>query len=257
MKIIIRSLFVVGLLISPVFAQKPDSSKTPDVKPVASPSADLPTAKEVVDRYVKAIGGREAVLKAKTRQQTGTMELSQMGLKGTFESFARSDDRSYTRVSLDGVGDILDAYDGATAWSSNPMQGSRVKAGKELEQWKRGSSFTREANLDKVYGKLTVRGIEKVGEKDAYVVVGSTDGLPDDILYFDKETGLLVRSDGIALAPEGQQATTSFYDDYREVNGVKTPFKVRTKTPAFEISMTVMEMKYDVVIDDSKFKRPN
>ncbi|MEO5860162.1 MAG: hypothetical protein ABIR33_14585 [Pyrinomonadaceae bacterium] len=255
MKRILGSTFILGLLVAAAFAQKPDSSATPVVKPVSN-TVKLPSSKDVVDKYVKAIGGRDALLKHKSRYQTGTIELSPMGIKGTVESFSRSDNRSLTKVSLDGIGDILDGYDGTTAWTSNPVQGNRVKAGTELEQSKRQSSFAREVNMDKIYTSLTVKNVEKVGDRDAYVVVASTTGLPDDILYFDTESGLMLRSDGIVLAPEGQQATTTFYEDYREVDGIKSAHKIRAKTPAFEITTIVSEIKYDVAIEDSKFVQP-
>ena len=255
MKRFFGSFFVIVILLSAAVAQKPDSSATPNVKPVSVP-AKLPAAKEIVDKYVKAIGGRDALLKHKSRYQTGTIELSPMGVKGTVESFSRSDNRSLTKVSLEGIGDILDGYDGTIAWTSNPVQGNRVKAGTELEQSKRQSTFGREANIDKIYSSLTVKSVEKVGDRDAYVVVASTTGLPDDVLYFDTETGLMLRSDSIVLAPEGQQATSTFYEDYREVNGIKSAFKVRAKTPAFEITTVVTEIKYDVTIEDSRFVQP-
>ncbi|MDI1243298.1 MAG: hypothetical protein PSX80_15400 [bacterium] len=255
MKRTLGSVFVITLLVAAAFAQKPDSSATPVAKPVSNP-VNLPAAKEVVDKYVKAIGGRDALLKYKSRYQTGTIELSPMGVKGTLESFSRSDNRSLTKVSLGGIGDILDGYDGTSAWTSNPVQGNRVKEGKELEQSKRQSTFGREANIEKIYTSLTVKNVEKVGDRDAYVVVASTAGLPDDILYFDTETGLMLRSDSIVLAPEGQQATTTFYEDYRDVGGIKSAFRVRAKTPAFEITTVVTDIKYDVAIEDSKFVQP-
>jgi len=258
MKRLFASLFFAGLLVTAAVAQKPDSSKSSETKPAdPSPAVKLPAAKEIVDKYVKAIGGREALTKIKSRYQTGTIELSPMGVKGTVEIYSRSDNRSLTKISLAGIGDVLDGYDGTTAWTSNPMQGSRVKEGKELLQTKRMNDFGREANLEASYTTLKVKGIEKVAERDAYVVVGSTDGLPDDILYFDTETGLILRTDNIILAPEGQQATTTFYEDYRDVNGVKSAFKMRAKTPAFEIVTILNEIRYDVAIEDSRFKRPN
>lgn len=76
-------------------------------------------------------------------------------------------------------------------------------------------------------------------------------------MYFDVENGLMVRLDRIVIAPEGQQATSTFLEDYREHNGVKTPFRTRVKTPAFEITSITTEVKFDVAIEDSVFKRPN
>lgn len=256
-----KNLFTLALIVTTVsigvLAQKPDSSKPPAPKTAAEPSAvRLPSAADVLEKYVKAIGGRDALQKFKTRYQAGTVELSPMGLKGTIESYSRSDDRSLTKVSLAGIGDILDGYDGKTAWTVNPIQGSRIKEGRELLQTKRNNIYARESSIDKIYKNVMVRGIEKVGERDAYVIVASTDGLPDDILYFDKESGLMLRSDTISITPEGEQAVKTFYDDYREVDGIKSAFKIKAITPAFEINSVITEVKYGIPIEDSKFVQP-
>jgi hypothetical protein len=256
MKRIIILALVLGLGIVLSSAQKPDSSAKPESKPVGA-APKLPSAKEIVDKYAKAMGGREAIQKYKSRYEKGTMELSPMGVRGSFESFSRSDDRTLTKISLDGIGEILEGFDGASAWTINPLQGSRVKEGRELEQTKRISRFARDADLEKAFSSLKVRGIEKVGDRDSYVVVGSTDGLPDEVMYFDVESGLLLRRDNIVIAPEGQQATSSFFEDYREVGGIKSAHKTRVKTPAFEIISVTSEVKFDVQMDDSTFKRPN
>lgn len=174
MKRLLGSLFILSLFAIVVVAQKPDSSKTPEKPGSPPPGVKLPAAKEITDKYVKALGGREALLKHKSSLEKGTMELSPMGVKGTFETFIRSDSRVLTRVSLQGIGEILEGFDGTTAWTSNPLQGSRVKEGKELEQVKRLSKFGRDADLASVYDSMIVKGVEKVGERDAYVVVGAT-----------------------------------------------------------------------------------
>ncbi|MBL8123772.1 MAG: hypothetical protein KIT61_02860 [Pyrinomonadaceae bacterium] len=257
MKNLLIVTFIVTVSSICALAQKPDSSKPPAPKPAAESSAvRLPSAADVLEKYVKAIGGRDALQKFKTRYQAGTVELSPMGLKGTIESYARSDDRSLTKVSLAGIGDILDGYDGKTAWTVNPIQGSRIKEGRELLQTKRNNIFARESSIDKIYKSVTVRGIEKVGEHDTYVIVASSDGLPDDILYFDKENGLMLRSDTISITPEGEQAVKTFYDDYREVDGIKSAFKIKAITPAFEINSVITEVKYGMPIEDSKFVQP-
>ena len=255
MRSFITAIILIAAFSLAAIAQKPVSSKPADPKPAATPK--LPSATEIVEKYVKAIGGREPLKKQKSRYQAATVELSPMGLKGTVETFARSDDRLLVKTTLAGIGDILVGYDGQKAWTVNPIQGNRVQEGKELLQTKRLAMFAREVAFDKLYTAMRVRGIEPVGDRQAYVVVGSTDGLPDDVLYFDTETGLMLRSDSITIAPEGEQAITSFFDDYREVEGTKSPFKVRAKTPAFEINTVITEIKYNIAIDDSKFTQPN
>src|SRR5688572_29636978 len=90
-----KSISVAILLIA-IFAlgaagQKPDSSKPADPKPTATPK--LPEAKDIVERYVQAIGGREPLKKNKSRYQSATIEVMPMGVKGVVETFSRSDDR--------------------------------------------------------------------------------------------------------------------------------------------------------------------
>ena len=80
--------------------------------------------------------------------------------------------------------------------------------------------------------------------------------MPDDVIFFDTETGLMLRSDSITVTSEGEQAITTCFDDYREVEGTKSPFKIRAKTPAFEIITVITEIKYNVPVDDAKFTQP-
>ena len=254
MRFTITAILLVAAFSLVTVGQKPDSSKPAEPKPLATPK--LPEAKDVVEKYVKAIGGSEPLKKQKSRYQAATVELAPMGIKGTVETFARSDDRLFVKTTLTGIGDILVGFDGQKAWTVNPIQGNRVQEGKELLQTKRTAMFAREISFDRLYNAMRVRGIESVGDRKAYVVVASADGLPDDVLYFDTETGLMLRSDSITVTPEGEQAIMTFFDDYREVQGTKSPFKIRAKTPAFEINTVITEIKYNVTVEDSKFTQP-
>jgi hypothetical protein len=230
--------------------------RTADAKPTTA--AKLPTVKEVLDKYVAAIGGRAANEKIKTRSMKGTVELAPMGIKGTAESFAAAPGKSYTKMNLAGVGEIIEGFDGTTSWSVNPIQGSREKTGEELLQTKLTSAFNREINLDKHYSKMEVKAADKLGERDVYVVVAtpSLTGLSPETFYFDKQTGLLLRTDGTIVSPEGKMSYQTFYEDVREIDGVKLPFKTRTVTPQFEIINVVTEVKHNAPIEDAKFARP-
>ncbi len=242
---------ILTAILTLAFAASALAQKAEPVK-----AAKLPTVKEVLDKYVKAIGGRDAIQKPKTRVTTGTMELVPMNLKGTFEAYSAPDSKSFTKMTIDGVGDLLEGTDGKTAWAINPIQGSREKTGGELAQSKLTNDFYRDARLEKLFPKMTLKGIEKVGEKVAYVIVAEAEGAPAETWYFDTQSGLLVRSDMTAFAPEGNQAMTFFYEDHRTVDGILMPFRVRTQTPSFTIILTSTEVKHGAPIDDTKFARP-
>lgn len=234
-----------------VFTVSAVAQKTEPAKP-----AKLPTVKEVLDKYVKALGGRDAIEKAKTRTAKGTVELLPMNLKGTFESFAAPEAKSYSKLSITGVGDLLEGSDGKTSWAINPIQGSRERTGAELAQSKLINDFYRDIRLEKLFPKMELKGIEKVGEKEAYVVTAAADGVPAETWYFDTQSGLMIRSDASIIAPEGSQAVSVFYEDHRAVDGITIPFRIRTQTPSFTIVMIYTEVKHGAAIDESKFAKP-
>lgn len=237
---------ITATLVFSVFGQKAEPAKP----------TKLPSVNEILDKYVKALGGRDAIQNLKSRTVKGTVDLVPMNLKGTFESYAAPEAKGFSKITIAGVGDLLEGTDGKTAWSINPIQGSRERTGAELLQAKLLNNFYRDINLAKLFPKMELRGIEKVGDRNAYAIVASAEGLSPETWYFDTETGMMLRSDFIAIAPEGNQPMTSYYEDLRPVDGVMVAHRVRTQTPSFEIILTSTEVKHNLPIDDSKFARP-
>lgn len=242
---IILLILSLALFAIPALAQKAETAG----------QDKLPTVKEILDRYVKAVGGRENIQKIKSRTSSGTVELSPMNLKGTFESAAAPEAKSFVKMTIAGIGDLIEGTDGKTAWAINPIQGSREKAGAELAQAKLTNDFYRDLKLMKLFPKMELKGVEKLTGSDAYVISALAEGVPAETWYFDVKTGLLVRSDLSAVAPEGTQPMSSYYEDYRSVDGVNIPFRIRTQTPGFVITLTTTVVKHGAAVDDSKFIR--
>lgn len=254
MKLKLSILLTILSLISTVAFGQKDAVKPVTETKVAA--AKMPSVKKILKKYVKAIGGKKANEKIKSRVGKGTLDLSPMGVKGTVEIYSAAPNKSLNKTTLAGIGDIIEGFDGTTAWTINPLQGNRDKQGEELAQTKLTSDFYREINLDKVYPKMELKGVEKVGANDAYVVVGTPASGQPETFYFDVKSGLLVREDAIAVTPEGKTPTKTFFEDVREVDGVKMPFKIRTVLPQFEITVNITEIKQNVPIEDSKFAKP-
>ena len=246
--------------VKPKTETKTTETKTsPETKTTGNKTAaaKMPTVGEILAKYVQAIGGKQANEKIKSRMAKGTVEVLPMGIKGTFENYSAAPNKSMAKVTVAGIGDLVEGFDGTTAWSINPIQGNREKQGEELAQARVNNYFNRETNLAKLYPKLELKGIEKVGEGDAYVVVGTPDNnLPPDTFYFDTKSGLLVRQDTTTIAPEGKMPGKTFLEDYREVDGVKIPFKTRTVSPENEVITTFTEVKNNVAVESSKFVKP-
>lgn len=249
-------LSLILLLIGNTFAQKTDPPKV--VAPVAekTPAPKLPGVTEILAKFVKAIGGREANEKIKTRVAKGTVEIPAAGIKGTVETFNAAPDKMLSTSNLAGIGDLIEGYDGKIGWGINPIQGSRDKTGQELAQAKFLANLHREINLEKLYPKIELKGVEKLGAAEVYVVTATPEGLPAETWYFDSKTGLLLRMDMTLITPEGNSPAKTYMEDYRELDGIMTPFKTRTVLPQFELVTTFTEVKHNVPVDDAKFAKP-
>lgn len=252
MKRTLTTLFLCLTLTFVALAQdKPAPAKAPDVKPAALPSAD-----QIVDKYVQAIGGKAAVEKVNSRQSKGTFDLPAMGVSAPVELYAKAPNKTVLTIDIAGFGTVQRGYNGATGWDSNPQTGMRDLSGGELAQMKLGAEFYRDVKITQLFPKMTVKGVEKVGGQDAYVVEGtSADGIVER-MYFNTQTGLIVRTDIDADTPEGKMAVTSLLSDYRDVDGVKVPFTIEQKTPTIEFIIKLESVKHNVPIDDAKFNKP-
>src|SRR5262249_28345881 len=86
----------------------------------------MPTAEQVVDKYIQAIGGKAAYEKLNTRMEKGTFEFPAMGATGSVEGYSKAPNKNIVVVSIEGVGEFKQGFTGTEAWSLNPMSGMRV-----------------------------------------------------------------------------------------------------------------------------------
>jgi hypothetical protein len=107
-----------------------------------------------------------------------------------------------------------------------------------------------------MFSKVEVRGTEKVDDHDAYLVVGERAGKTPLQLYFDKESGLLVRLVRFGETPLGRLPTQIDYADYKETGGVKIPLRWTLARPGGRFTIQVSEVKQNVPVDDAKFAKP-
>jgi hypothetical protein len=233
-------------------APKADATKT-DTKAAALPSVD-----EILDKHVKAAGGKEAIEKIKSRSMKGSFDLEAFGVTGApVEMSAKAPNKNATKIDVPNFGVVNIIFDGATGWNSDPMNGVRELGGVELAQLKRRSDFYGALNIKKQYAKMEVKGKEKVGSYETYVIEATpAEGSPEK-LYFDVNTGLLVRHDLEADGPQGKAPTENYMDDYRVMDGVKIPHTIRFVNPMISWVIKITEVKSNVEIDDAKFNKPS
>ena len=239
-------------------AQAQDAAKpaAPVATPSATKAAALPTADQVLDHYVQAIGGRAAWLKLNSRVSKGTIEIPAMNnLSGTVEIHEKAPNSMLAVINLGGAA-FEQGFDGKIAWSDNPQSGLRELSGGELDDARHEANFYHALELRKLYTKMTVTGIERVNEHDTYAVEATrAEGAPDK-MYFDMQTGLLVRSVNQRYTPDGVTEFTADVDDYTEVDGVKLPFTVRQTGASATFVIRFTEVHHNLQLTDSQFAKP-
>jgi hypothetical protein len=218
--------------------------------------ADLPAARSIIDKHIKAVGGREAVLSHKSQHATGTFSVAASGMSGTFEMFgATNPDRILLKVSMPGVGDIANGFDGAHGWSINPMTGPMLQQGKELEQAKLDADFYNELRDPKKYPTIkTVGKVDFEGRPCYKVSLTRTDGV-EDFDFYDAATGLRAGSINTRETPMGTVTTTVVEGDYKKFGNVLQATTVTQRTMGIEQKITLQTLEYDKV-DASIFEPP-
>jgi len=256
MTIVIYALLFAAPAGAALAQEKPQTAKAPEANTAKATAAD-PTVDQILDKYVQAIGGRQAVEKITSRVTKGTFEVTTMGMKGDLEIYVKAPNKILTIQNLSGVGEIRDGYDGKIAWSQNPMMGLREKSGPELAAVVRESDIHSSIKIRQIYSKLELKGKEKVGDRETYLVLATpAEGAPVKV-YYDAQTGLIARTDVELETPQGKFQIQTTLDDYREVDGVKMPFTRRQESSMGSAVIKWTEVKHNVAIDDTMFNKPS
>lgn len=216
--------------------------------------ASLTSVEQILERYIQAVGGRQAIEKVHSRVLKG----SRVGADGVLvpeEVYAKAPNKLLTITSYPNTV-FRTGFNGTEGWARS-NQNVRDLPEEMLAQIKREAEFYRETRLKQMYSKMTVLGKTTIGEREAYVVEATPpDGGQPEKLYFDVQTGLLVRKHVEVKIVLGQFPTQTDYEDYREVDGVKLPFTIRWAIPGRAWGRKITEVKQNVPLDDAQFDSP-
>jgi hypothetical protein len=237
------------------FAGRAAQSRTQTpVKSTAETAA--PSADDILNHYVAAVGGRAAWQKLTSRVLTGTIDIPGASLTGTIEVRQKAPNRILTTVMIAGAS-FRQGYDGTVGWTDDPENGVRAQQGGELSDARRQADFYHALNLRTLYTKFSRVGKEKVGERLAYVVEATpSEGGDPDKMYFDTETGLLVRFITKEHTAETVSTAEEDFEDFRDVDGIKLPFTIHHRGTEPEFTIKVDEVHHNVALEDTQFSRP-
>ena len=240
---------------SPAQAQ-PAATPAASAASSATPSAPLPAARQVIDRYLKAIGGREAFLKRTSSHAKGTFEIASAGLRGDMEVYAAKPNRSLISITFPGVGSMTSGYDGTVGWSIDPSMGPMLLEGEQLEQRRIDADFFATLHEEKNFKSMETQELTEFEGRKAYKLKLVRHSGDEQTEYFDAETGLMLGSVVTRDTPMGPIDATSVIAEYKDFGGVKIPTRVTQRMLAGqEIVLTIATVEWDAV-DPSVFDLP-
>ena len=234
---------------------------------VFAQAASAQTADEVIEKSIAAMGGRAALEKIKSRIMTGELSIGTPAgdIGGTVEMYGAAPNKQRTVIKADlsqfGAGQLLidQRFDGTSGYAMDTMQGNRDITGNQLDNMK-NSRFPHLFMGYKDIGttaKLT--GKEKVGDREAFVIELDPTSGSLSRQFIDAETYMpmkfVMKVDVPQLGGEIEQTTE--FSDYRDVDGIKYPFRIKSSSSAQNITIALSKVEHNVAVDDKLFVKPS
>lgn len=222
-----------------------------------------PSASQILDKYIQAIGGAQQLAKLASFSAKGTWMGFDTMSPQPLEVFAKAPDQRTTVVHDPVLGDTTTVYNGKTGdgWVAAPPSNQPVPllalTGDELKGAKLDAEMAFPAHIQQYLINWQVGFPATIGDRDVEVLQGrfQAKGLPVK-LYFDKNTGLLVRLMRYSQGPVGLLPMQIDYSDYREVNGVKMPFQWKETWLDGRSLFKLTSVQPNVAINAAKFGKP-
>lgn len=239
----------------PAISQKPNPSMAERDTGNHEDLASWPSGNSVLTKYIEVLGGPEAVGKLTTRVERGHVLLA-----GThslpIDIFAQSPDR---RVSVlhTANGDSVTGYNGEEGWLAAPGRPVREMSTYELPGARLDAAVFFPTHLAELFRELKRQPLpEQIDSRAATLVVGLNQGQPRVNLYFDEQSGLLIRMVHYTDTALGLSPTQVDFSDYRESGGTKTPFRWTIARPSGSFTVQLDEVQNQVPIGGERFAKP-
>jgi len=235
-----RSLGAVGCALAVVFVAAQG----------AVPSGQerkLPTAREVVDRFVKASGGADAFKAIKSMRVKGTFSIVGQALTGEIDMMAARPNKQLMRVTIPAIGTLEEGFDGKIGWSNSPLTGPSLVTDRQLSERADESWFDAELHQDDYIKEMSVVGREMMDGRDVYRLKVVTLRGNEQFELYDVENGLQVGTEASRDTPLGIVPSTAFMKEYQKFGSVLMPTRVVQKVLGQEHVFAFSSYEFDTV----------
>ena len=215
----------------------------------------LPSARSLIDRHIKEVGGRETILAQTSSHATGTVSIPAAGLSGKLDSYHAKPNKFLQRMSLPGIGEVEEGFDGTVGWSLSPLTGPTVLEGKLLEERKFDADFYEDLKGADRYESMTTLEKTTFEGRPVYKVRLVKKSGGEDIEFYDAETGLKAGAMSTRDSPMGPIQSTMSWSDYKKFGKMLHPATTKVSAMNTQLIMVITSVEYGTV-DPSVFAIP-
>ena len=232
------------------------SGLSSDSGPASSPSpTEEEAVNQVLDRYQQAIGGKDAIDNITSYKLKGTFDVA--GLRGTIEGWRKEPNKTLSVIKFPRIGTLKKGFDGEDRWIQTPAGTVTDSSPQAIAEVERDAEVYSVAKIRGLYDTMKLGTLARLNGRDMHVIEGKPAQGPAEKLFFDTENGLLVRWDMARRQPKRGTVFVKVYpEDYRDLTGVKVPFRIRFVFESFTFAVQLDELQYNVPVDDAVFRRP-
>jgi len=231
-----------------------------EFKRVTAESAPKMSVDELAAKSIEAVGGEAAWRKLSSRVVEFNVDLENQGVQAHGRQYAKAPNRNATETTFTALGKTIatewEYFDGAGGSDLISFAPEDKYSGKRLEDIRIGADFYGPLDWKTNYKKVEVIGTAKINGEDAWIVSFEPEKGTAFREYYSTTTYLLLKRDGlITSSTSSQQIPYSVvYSDYRDVDGIKLPFKtVNNNIGNGNIVTTLTSVKHNVSVDDKLF----
>ena len=227
--------------------------------------ASAQTADDVIEKYLTALGGRAALAKLTSRSTIGTMTLPTPAgdVSGPIETLNQQPNKVRVLIKMDltslGAGPMVvdQRFDGTAGYVLDSLRGNRDITGNQLENMKNSVFPNPFLNYKERGATAELGGKEKIGGRDAYLLIYTPKSGSALRQFVDAESYLPVRLVVKVDVPEiGAVEQTSDLSDFRTVDGVKIPFAIKVSSAIQSFTISVTKVEHNVKVDETLFSKP-
>jgi hypothetical protein len=256
---------------------------TPTIEPddVVTQFPGLPSPESILDKYIQASGGAQRLAGLTSISAKGvSVSFGGFGGDGAVEIVAKAPDKRSTIILFKAEtnrGDQIRSYDGRTGWVRTPLNvvGEYQLVGSDLDGARVDAQLSFPGQIKSILTNLksgpptTIIDLPAPTSQSSVLqgAVGNQSHVVDVVqgtgprgllvtLYFDQQTGLLLRELRYGLSPIGRVPTQIDFADYRAVNGITLPFRITYAWLDGRDAIVLNQIQTNVPVDEAKFGRP-